>query len=498
MLRSPRAGLIVAPIALFILVCTSSQVAAGPQEQAKDQRPAHEDAAKDEGLPRFSSPLDERIEAEIGKMIAAYDLKPHPLPPIPDNPPPHEGALIGLPYVVMPPDLVLVEVLEALPGRPISGERLVRPDGTIDLGFYGEISVLGLTLPQVKVALIKHLRKFLTDEALGLKLDDEEGVPPSALIPVPFPDTPKSPGSAHDSEGMQPRSSSYRPRLSPRPLRPRSASRRAAGGPVPLRPVLAQSAHAAAQDQDTPAQASNQIKIPAGGKGRITITIEVDGQGTSSAEQHPPAPPNPSADDIRRKISPPEESATVFVDVTAYNSNNYYVLGDVAVTGRLPWTGNETILDALAYAGGLLASAEPKDIRLVRPGRGGKPSKIYKIDLAGIQEKGDVHSNYQIFPNDRLIVGRNEVVKKTTEIDRLNAPILSIAGTMLQEAFLLRALQFVATDKRDALLKEYVDFWAKELSRPDGLKFDEQTLRDAFIRRMKITPPPLTPAPVPR
>src|SRR5262249_34228226 len=34
-------------------------------------------------------------------------------------------------YVVEPPDLLLVEVLEALPGRPISGERLVRPDGSI-------------------------------------------------------------------------------------------------------------------------------------------------------------------------------------------------------------------------------------------------------------------------------------------------------------------------------------------------------------------------------
>ena len=34
-------------------------------------------------------------------------------------------------HIIEPPDLLLVEVLEALPGRPISGERLVRPDGTI-------------------------------------------------------------------------------------------------------------------------------------------------------------------------------------------------------------------------------------------------------------------------------------------------------------------------------------------------------------------------------
>src|SRR5436305_249976 len=44
-------------------------------------------------------------------------------------------------YAVEPPDLLLVEVLDALPARPITGEHLVRPDGTITLGFYGDIYV---------------------------------------------------------------------------------------------------------------------------------------------------------------------------------------------------------------------------------------------------------------------------------------------------------------------------------------------------------------------
>ena len=68
------------------------------------------------------------------------------------------------------------------------------------------------------------------------------------------------------------------------------------------------------------------------------------------------------------------------------------------------------------------------------PAAAAKPARVYKVDLAAIQEKGDVMSNYQIFPNDRLIVGRNEVVKKTVEIDRLAAPIQIDHGNMLQEA----------------------------------------------------------------
>jgi protein involved in polysaccharide export with SLBB domain len=267
---------------------------------------------------------------------------------------------------------------------------------------------------------------------------------------------------------------------------------------VPVRPVRTQSVLEEPQDQAKPAQPSNQVKIPAGAKGRITITIDVDGQANSPADQNQPAPPSPSKDDIRREIIPPEKSASVFVDVTAYNSKNYYVLGDVLITGKLPCTGNETVLDALQYAGGLLPSAEPKDIRLVRPARGGKPARVYKVDLDAIQNKGDVVTNYQIFPNDRLIVGRNEVVKKTSEIDRLNAPIQSVLGFMLQEALMLRSLQNATADNREELLKELVDFWTKELFRSDGIKFDEQTIRDALMRKMKLTPAPLQTTPAPR
>ena len=120
-------------------------------------------------------------------MIADYDLTPHPSPTIPDNPPPREGAHVNLPYVVEPPDLVLVEVLETLPGRPISGERLVRPDGMISLGWYGDIQVRGLTVPQIKVAIIKHLRRFLNDADLGLAISDagESEIPQPERVPIP-------------------------------------------------------------------------------------------------------------------------------------------------------------------------------------------------------------------------------------------------------------------------------------------------------------------------
>jgi polysaccharide export outer membrane protein len=242
---------------------------------------------------------------------------------------PREFDKVSMPdYVLEPPDLVIVEVLEALPGRPISGERLVRPDGKISLGFYGDVYVAGLTMPEVKEKIILHLRKYLTDAALGIvKLDD-------AGEPVIDPETKK--------------------------------------------PVMLD----------------------------------------------------------------PRDSDQVFVDVTAYNSKNYYVLGDVLITGKMPITGNETVLDALQHAGGLMPTAAPQNIRLVRPAPPGACcEQVLPVNLAAITSGGDPTTNYQLMPGDRLIVYRDPIVRLTVFIDRLAAPFQTVLGTMLQESFTVRAVK---------------------------------------------------------
>ena len=247
---------------------------------------------------------------------------------------PREFQKVNMPdYVLEPPDLVLVEVLEALPGRPISGERLVRPDGKISLGFYGDVYVAGLTMAEVKEKIILHLRKFLTDEALGL-ID----VDPETAEPVIDPKTNKP------------------------------------------------------------------------------------------------------------KLIEPKDSATVFCDVTAYNSKNYYVLGDVLITGKLPITGNETVLDAINFAGGLMPTAAPANIRLVRPAPPGACcEQVLPINMAAITSGGDPTTNYQIMPNDRIIVYRDPIVRLTVFIDRLAAPFQTVLGTILQYSFTARSVKLINT-----------------------------------------------------
>ncbi len=44
--------------------------------------------------------------------------------------------------------------------QQVSGQHLVGPDGTINLGTYGQVYVAGLTIPQTKQAIEKKLDEF--------------------------------------------------------------------------------------------------------------------------------------------------------------------------------------------------------------------------------------------------------------------------------------------------------------------------------------------------
>jgi polysaccharide export outer membrane protein len=236
---------------------------------------------------------------------------------------PREFTKVSMPdYVVEPPDLLVVEVLEALPGRAVTGERLVKPDGRISLGFYGEVYVAGLTTDEIKEKIVLHMRKFVPDEVLGLnEIDPKDG---------------------------------------------------------------------------------------------------------------------------KVKEVPPRESNRVFVDVTAYNSKFYYVQGDVAAPGRLPITGNETVLDAINFAGGLIPTAAPNNIRLVRPAPPGACcEQVLPINFSAIVSGGDPTTNYQLMPGDRLMVYRDPIIRGTIFIDRLAAPFQTVVNSMLQYSFMARSIKSI-------------------------------------------------------
>jgi polysaccharide export outer membrane protein len=111
-----------------------------------------------------------------------YHTQPAVVAPPPDGSVPRELSKVVLPpYVIEPPDVLLVQVLvppDDILGRdpkyysypltpqPIDGQHMVRMDGTINLGIYGSVQVAGLTTDQAR----ERVRAFILQQT-GRKPD---------------------------------------------------------------------------------------------------------------------------------------------------------------------------------------------------------------------------------------------------------------------------------------------------------------------------------------
>jgi len=66
------------------------------------------------------------------------------------------------------PFVVSVTLADTAARQQIAGEHLVGPDGTIRLGAYGSVPVVGLTLSEAKAAIERHLSQFLEDPEVSV------------------------------------------------------------------------------------------------------------------------------------------------------------------------------------------------------------------------------------------------------------------------------------------------------------------------------------------
>ena len=147
------------------------------------------------------------------------------------------------------------------------------------------------------------------------------------------------------------------------------------------------------------------------------------------------------------------------VTVASYNSQNFYIFGQVRAAGPRPWTGHDTLLDALARAKPT-SLAWPERIIIVRapqPQEGGmattRPSKVFRkkgihpeedfpqvegkrhkltVNLLAMIEEGDLSHNILLLPNDVIYVQPNPFAKIGLAIQNVMFPVrpaLEAAGT---------------------------------------------------------------------
>ncbi len=84
-------------------------------------------------------------------------------PPVPRDAPREFEKRSLPPYIIEPPDVLLIESTAGLKDQPIILEHRVRPDGTVGLGIYGQVYVAGMTLDEAKCAIIKVLSSRLKE-----------------------------------------------------------------------------------------------------------------------------------------------------------------------------------------------------------------------------------------------------------------------------------------------------------------------------------------------
>jgi polysaccharide export outer membrane protein len=272
-------------------------------------------------------------------------------------------------YVIEPPDILLIDVVRAVPkspymiealdalqivvegtleGQPIAGIYAVDPGGFVQLGpAYGGVKLKGLSLTEAREAIEKQLRSSLVDPRVSISLAQIAGQ--QQIV-------------GEHLVGLD--------------------------GTVNL-----------------------------GSYGSVYITGMTLDQARAAIEEH---------------LSEFLEAPKISLDIFAYNSKTYYVIIEGAGQGdrvsRLPVTGNETVLDAISNIGGLTALSS-KNIWIARPAPAGVDcDQVLPVNWREITRGGSTATNYQVLPGDRIFISEDRFVALDSTLEKLLRPFERLLG----------------------------------------------------------------------
>lgn len=287
------------------------------------------------------------------------------------------------PYVIEPPDVLIIEAIKlvprapyklepldiiqvlapenvTLPGQPINGNFGIDPGGFIDLGpGYGRVQVRDLTIEEAIKRIEDHLRRLIREPQVSVTLVQSSGV--------------------QRIEGE----------------------------------------HLVNLDGT----------VNLGTYGKVYVAgLTVDG-ARERIESH-----------LKNFLEDP----LIYVDLYAYNSKVYYVITEGAGYGdqvaRIPATGNETVLDALAQVNGLTRFSS-KRIWIARPAPGGMGcDQVLPVDWDGITKGAATATNFQVLPGDRIFVADDKTIRLASTISNIIAPFERIFGFSLLGAQAVQSL----------------------------------------------------------
>jgi len=148
---------------------------------------------------------------------------------------------------------------------------------------------------------------------------------------------------------------------------------------------------------------------------------------------------------IEKHLSEFFEEPRVAVDVFAYNSKVYYIITEGAGLGdqvvRVPVTGYETVLDAVAQVGGLSQLSSKKMWIARRSPLGAGCDQILPVDWVAVTKGGQSATNYQLLPGDRLFIAEDKLSRLDNFVASVTQPFERVFGFMLLGAQTIQVLQ---------------------------------------------------------
>ena len=148
---------------------------------------------------------------------------------------------------------------------------------------------------------------------------------------------------------------------------------------------------------------------------------------------------------IEEHLSKYLENPEISVEVFGYNSKLYYVVTQGLDTGagdrvtRFPVKGGETVLDAISEMTGLSPTSSTQ-IWVARPGHNQTNcDQILPVDWYGISQRGDVRTNYQVLPGDRIFVAEDKWIAVNQTLAKITAPFEKLMGVSILASSAVRS-----------------------------------------------------------
>lgn len=115
----------------------------------------------------------------------------------------------------------------------------------------------------------------------------------------------------------------------------------------------------------------------------------------------------------------------ISVRVLAYSSKKYYVHGESRRAGARPYTGRDTVLDAV-LASGVNSRSWTSRVTVTRPAHGEIPVRTVRVNVDNMLRNGDWQRNILLEPNDVVFVPPTPLAWIANKVRDLLLPVYPV------------------------------------------------------------------------